>query len=234
MGNKNFADIISISWGFKRSIAAIIERALIKAHKTNILIIASASNEGANDPITFPASLPVVICIGAADGKGNRSEFTSYKSGVEKYTTLGIAVLGAKVSTISDVNEPLQERRDGTSTAAPVAAGIATLLIEYTWHISEQTNLDGTIHDNMRKLFLAMSAESQGQANRYLAPWSIFESEDESRRRESIMKILKDPLRIKCYLYNADSLVEPEKSWRPVIGLGQYSCNHTTYFSNQL
>ena len=86
----------------------------------------------------------------------------------------------------------------------------------------------------MRKLFLAMSAESQGQANRYLAPWSIFESEDESRRRESIMKILKDPLRIKCYLFNADSLVEPEKSWRPVIGLGQYSCNYTTYFSNQL
>ena len=49
---------------------------------------------------------------------------------------------------------------------------------------------------HMRKLFLAMSAESEGQPNRYLAPWSIFESEDESRRRESIMKILKDPLRI--------------------------------------
>ena len=85
------------------------------------------------------------------------------------------------------------ERRDGTSTAAPVAAGIAALLLEYTRHILD---LNGPIHDNMRKLFLAMSAESEGQANRYLAPWSIFEFEDEFRRRESIMKILKEPLRI--------------------------------------
>src|SRR5437773_12144718 len=122
MGNKNFADIISISWGFKRSIAAIIERALIKAHKANILIIASASNEGANDPITFPANLPIVLCIGAADGKGNRSEFTSYKSGVEKYSALGVAVSGAKASATDEVIGPLKERRDGTSTAAPVAA----------------------------------------------------------------------------------------------------------------
>src|SRR5437773_6017144 len=114
MGNKNFADIISISWGFKRSIAAIIERALIKAYKANILIIASASNEGANDPITFPAKLPIVICIGAADGKGNRSEFTSYRSGVEKYSTLGVAVSGAKVSRTSDGNECLTELRNGT------------------------------------------------------------------------------------------------------------------------
>jgi hypothetical protein len=163
----------------------------------NILIIASASNEGANDPITFPANLPIVLCIGAADGKGNRSEFTSYKSGVEKYSALGVAVSGAKASATDEVIGPLKERRDGTSTAAPVAAGIAALLIEYTRHISAQTDLDGTIHDNMRKLFLAMSAESEGHPNRYLAPWSIFKFEDESRRRESIMKILKDPLRIK-------------------------------------
>ena len=96
-----------------------IERALIKAHKANILITASASNEGANAPITFPANLAIVICIGAADGKGNRSEFTSYKSGVEKYSTLGVAVSGA-----TDGNERLTERRDGTSTAAPVAAAL--------------------------------------------------------------------------------------------------------------
>jgi len=107
---------------------------------------------------------------------------------------LGVAVSGAKVSRTSDGNECLTELRNGTSTAAPVAAGIAALLIEY---ISGKMNLDGAIHDNMRKLFLAMSAESEGQSNRYLAPWSIFEFEDEFRWRESIMKILKDPLRIK-------------------------------------
>src|SRR5436190_10590294 len=89
-----------------------IERALIKAHKANILITASASppNEGANAPITFPANLPIVICnIGAADGKGNRSEFTSYKSGVEKYSRY-FGCRGPAVSGATDGNKRLTER----------------------------------------------------------------------------------------------------------------------------
>ena len=138
-----------------------IERALIKAHKANILITASASNEGANAPITFPANLPIVICnIGAADRKGNRSEFTSYKSGVEKYSTLGVAVSGA-----TDGNERLTERRDGTSTAAPVAAALPHFSLSILGIYQERRMVPFTIRC---ALFLAMSAE-QGQPNRYLA-----------------------------------------------------------------
>src|SRR5947207_9842204 len=103
---ENCADVISISWGFKLSIQPI-EQALIKAHREGIIILASASNEGANDPITFPANLPIVLCIGAADGKGNRSEFTSYKSGVEKYSALGVAVEGARASYVNGDDEIL-------------------------------------------------------------------------------------------------------------------------------
>ena len=84
----NRADIISISWGFHCEDIATIREALQEAHEQGILILASASNSGANDPITFPANLPMVLCIGAADGMGNRSDFTSYKFGVEKYNSI--------------------------------------------------------------------------------------------------------------------------------------------------
>ena len=73
----------------------------------------------------------MVLCIGAADGMGNRSDFTSYKSGVEKYTALGVAVNGAKVPFYED-KKLLEVRRSGSSTATPIAAGIAALLIDYT------------------------------------------------------------------------------------------------------
>ena len=125
MDNKQSqADVISISWGFLCEDIATIREALQEAHQRGILILASASNSGANDPITFPANLPTVLCIGAADGMGNRT----YKFGVEKYMALGMAVNGASVT----FKNGLDGRRSGSSTATPVAAGIAALLIDYT------------------------------------------------------------------------------------------------------
>src|SRR5215470_8407231 len=123
----NRADIISISWGFPCEDIPTIREALQEAHQRGILILASASNSGANDPITFSANLPIVLCIGAADGMGNRSDFTSYKFGVEKYMALRVAVNGASVP----FQNCLDERRSGSSTATPIAAEIAALLIDY-------------------------------------------------------------------------------------------------------
>src|SRR5213592_1588911 len=62
MGNRQLHRYYLYLLGIQTSYSTI-ERALIKVHKANILITASASNEGANAPITFPANLPIVICI---------------------------------------------------------------------------------------------------------------------------------------------------------------------------
>ena len=99
IGNRQLHRYYLYLLGIQTSYSAI-ERALIKAHKANMLFTASASNEGANAPITFPANLPIVICISAADGKGNRSEFTSYKSGVEN-TVLWVSRFPAPLTEMS-------------------------------------------------------------------------------------------------------------------------------------
>src|SRR5947207_3511847 len=79
-----------------------ISTALNEALMAGILIFASASNTGANYPITFPARLHGIFCIGSADGLGAPSTFNPPFEGEEKYSTLGEAVLGACPENLSD------------------------------------------------------------------------------------------------------------------------------------
>jgi subtilisin family serine protease len=128
--------IISISWGMQKDVPTIAT-ALNRALKEGILIFASASNSGAKYPITFPARLHGIFCTGSADGLGAPSPFNPPFEGEEKYSALGEAVSGACTGDLSHQfgyhAATKTIRRDGTSTATPLAAGITALLIDYTW-----------------------------------------------------------------------------------------------------
>lgn len=171
------------------SIATALNRAL----KEGILVFASASNRGANFPITFPARLQGIFCIGSADGLGAPSLFNPPFAGEEKYSALGEAVSGACPRALAyklgcDPEHPTT-RRDGTSTATLIAAGIAALFIDYTWQI-----MDGDAardYENMRKLFIRMSTATVEKDYRYLAPWSLFGAGRDSRTE--IKSILTTP-----------------------------------------
>jgi hypothetical protein len=153
-----------------------ISTALNQALRAGVLIFSSASNTGANYPITFPARLQGIFCIGSADGLGAPSTFNPPFEGEEKYSALGEAVLGACPQCLSDQPgydaETQMIRRDGTSTATPIAAGIAALFIDYTWQF-----MDGNAawtYENIRKLFTHLSKATFGKDYRYIAPWSLF------------------------------------------------------------
>ena len=195
--------IISISWGFREDVPSIAS-ALNDALKAGILIFASASNTGANYPIAFPARLSGLFCIGASDGLGYPSSFNPPFAGEEKYSALGEAVLGDCPKTLcneSGYNREEQTiRRDGTSTAAPIAAGIAALFIDYTWQF-----MDGNgawDYENMRKLFTWISKATIEKDYRYLAPWSLFGAFVDSRTE--IDNILVSPVGIWLHNRNAD------------------------------
>ena len=99
--------------------------------------------------------------------------------------TLGVAVNGASVP----FKDSLDERRSRSSTATPIAAGIAALLIDYSRQ--QLNNYDAQDIDNMRKLFFAMSMETDGSPNRYLVLWSLFERQDP---KETIKRVMERPL----------------------------------------
>lgn len=199
-------DIISISWGLDDDIPEITE-AVNKAYNKGIVILASASNRGANDLITFPVRLRNVFCIGASDGKGGISSFNPPFVGVEKYSALGEAVYGADVLTTSvsgtfDQRNPTTHstftRRTGTSTATPIAAGIAAVFLDYTRQFTDAVKGPDNFA-RVRKLFIEMSKASVNLPYRYLVPWSLFDPTFNSQKcRQAIQDILQRAPGIHC------------------------------------
>lgn len=183
-------NVISISWGTNETIPSMTA-AINKAIKAGILVFAAASNSRANYPVTFPARMKDVFCIGSVDGSGSLSSFSPPFVGEENYNILGEGVLGACIPKFA--SEPGYKsatqmvRRDGTSAAAPIAAGIAALLTEYA---RQFINYDGT-YENTRKLFIAMSEASKGKDYRYITPTSLFENGNQTKER--IKDILSPP-----------------------------------------
>jgi hypothetical protein len=125
---------------------------------------------------------------------GTQSDFSPPFQGEEKYSTLGEAVSGASLKRFDEMPgyNPVTQRirRDGTSTAAAIAAGIAALFIDYTWQFMDGNRVHN--YESIRKLFAAMSKATIRKDYRYLAPWTVFGAGKDPR--EDIKKIISTPL----------------------------------------
>lgn len=125
--------MISLSWGIPDDRShPQIETALRNAHSKDIVILAAAANHGRKNQIAFPARLrDHVICIGAAHRDGTTAGFTAADSHFQGFTAPGIGVCGASIKCMSSWGGDKTERKNGTSSATPIAAGIAALFIQY-------------------------------------------------------------------------------------------------------
>ncbi len=121
-------DIINISQGTDASEEKLIplKAAIQKAARQNILIVASAGNDGASgkEKNMYPAAFQQfdnVLSVAASDRNNERAPFSQPGSWVD------IAAPGVNmVSTVPDGGNCVDQ---GTSFAAPYAAGAAALLI---------------------------------------------------------------------------------------------------------
>jgi membrane-anchored mycosin MYCP len=102
-----------------------LQSAVDYAAAHNALIVASAANSAQQgDPVTYPASYPSVLAVGAVDSTGARADFSQTGS------YLGLVAPGVDVISIGP-GGPGQWEGSGTSYSAPFVTGVAALVHAY-------------------------------------------------------------------------------------------------------
>ncbi|MEX2143290.1 MAG: S8 family serine peptidase, partial [Anaerolineales bacterium] len=128
---KRGADVINLSLGMSHSCGCskTLAKALNYAFERGSLIIAAAGNDYVSG-LAYPASSSRVMAIGASNKNDKRANFSSYGPGLD--------ILAPGQSILSTYKSNDYKLLDGTSMAAPHAAGVAGLIL------SKRPNLKNT------------------------------------------------------------------------------------------
>jgi subtilisin family serine protease len=177
-----------MSFGFPRRTEPLecIHRAIQSAYAANVVILAAARNNGGNQSIAYPANQDEVICISSTDGQGNRSSFNPSPVPGRNLATVGEAVLSSWIGGG-------RKRKSGTSFAAPIAAGVAAIAMDYVRQKTPKSDQYVASRVRNRKGMLAVlkHLSSDRDGFEYIAPWKLFCPE----RAAEITGILLDTLR---------------------------------------
>lgn len=155
--------MISLSFGFRKvGHPDRIGDAIKKCIDREIVIFASASNDGGDSVRTFPASYPNVICVHASEFQGGSWDMnppTEPEDANDKFSFVGVDVRPSRRSNTAG-GEAGMEYKTGTSFATAVAVSVAAFMIGYirkemkgyTWRV-EPCSPDGirTIFQRMAK-----------------------------------------------------------------------------------
>ena len=120
------ANIINISGGELTDYGEAedwLNRAVSLCQNNNVLLVAAAGNDGC-ECLHVPAALPTVLAAGAMGENGQPLDYSNWG---ENYQTQGILALGENILGAEPGGGTTQ--LSGTSFAAPVVSGVASLLM---------------------------------------------------------------------------------------------------------
>lgn len=120
---QNGMHVINMSFGGPDEPPEAVHRALQRAHRRGVVLVAGAGNAGnlgLEDSIYYPAHYDEVIAVGATDGSGARAGTSSTGPSLE----LVAPGVGVETTTIGGYGTGW-----GTSVSSPFVAGTAAILI---------------------------------------------------------------------------------------------------------
>ncbi|MCI9616545.1 MAG: S8 family serine peptidase [Eubacterium sp.] len=120
-------DIINLSFGTK-VYSRVLEQAIEKAYKENIILIAAAGNSG--NEVEYPAAFRQVIAVGGINAEGEISDNSVIAEGIE------LMAPGEMVKTVGAFGGVTAA--DGTSMATPHVTAIASILLEKDYAVSNE------------------------------------------------------------------------------------------------
>lgn len=186
-------DVISLSFGmtgFHRKLTSKIQEALYDG----IIVICAASNNGKKirQPITYPARLGDVLCIGACTANGKPADFSPVGRELD-FLAFGETIWAPTVG-----GERAYNIVNGTSFAAPIVAGVVCCVLEDLRRLSggDSAPLWERMHNVwcMRELLKEMASGEHNGESGYgvLRPTDYFEKDDREKLRIIATKILEE------------------------------------------
>lgn len=132
--NTNPAKIINLSWGGSGACNAAYQSAIDDIAAVGALLVVAAGNDGS--PVTRPADCRGVLAVTAVRGDGAKAGYGSYGPAVGLAAPGGSGVSGLDGGLLTTVDSgrrgpssPTYASATGTSFAAPLAAGVAGLML---------------------------------------------------------------------------------------------------------
>jgi Subtilase family len=147
--------VINLSLGGVGPDIAIQQAVATAVHK-GMLVVAAAGNDGeAGNPLTYPASLPHVLTVGATDEQNTVASFSSRSRFVD------LAAPGQDMPVASALDQGW-DSEDGTSFAAPLVSGAAA------WVWTMRPDLDASqLFEVMRRSASDIDAPGHDDASGY-------------------------------------------------------------------
>lgn len=153
----------------------VLDEAVSALVSAGVVVTVAAGNDDADACTSTPARVPEIVTVGAVDDNDERTSFSNYGSCVDLFAP-GEAILSAAANA-----DGAWRLMDGTSVAAPHAAGVSALLLE---EFPEATPAE--IRDRMLALAVwdTIDDEGSGSLNALLQAPPVPPEANEGRARK--------------------------------------------------